>query len=86
MTITLNKFDDISHLPLRVFNRVVFLNNLFADSGPEAASTYIALFDEPQRQQMYVMGAYIKKIGQDAVRKEVTKGLVLVDQDYEHVE
>lgn len=33
MTQTLNKFEDINHLPLRVFNRVVFLNNLFADSG-----------------------------------------------------
>lgn len=86
MTITLNKFEDINHLPLRVFNRVVFLNNLFADSGPEAAQSYINLFDEPQKQQMYVMGSYIKKVGQEAVRREVTKGLVLVDEDYIHAE
>lgn len=82
MTLTLNKFDDIGHLPLRVFNRVVFLNNLFSDAGKEAAQKYISLFTEGERQQMFVMSSYIKKVGEANVRKEVTKGLQVVDGDY----
>ena len=84
MTITLNKFSDINHLPLRVFNRVVFLNNLFADSGKEAAQSYVDLFTEGERQQMYVMGQYIKSVGEEKVRKEVTKGLTIVGPEYVH--
>lgn len=63
MTQTLNKFEDINHLPLRVFNRVVFLNNLFADSGKGAAQGYADLFTDEERKQMYVMSAYIKQKG-----------------------
>lgn len=79
MTLTLNKFDDINHLPLRVFNRVVLLNNLNADGGIEAAKRYVDLFTEAERKQMYVVAQAIKIKGEEAVRKEVTRELVLVD-------
>lgn len=83
MELTLNKFEEINHLPLKVFNRVVFLNNLYSDSGREAAEKYISLFSEAEKKQMYVMGSYIKRVGEELVRKEVTKGLVIVDKDYQ---
>lgn len=82
MTLTLNKFDEINHLPLRVFNRVVFLNNLTQDSGKEAGQKYVSLFTEDEKKQMYVMARAIQHKGQDAVRKEVTRNLVVVDEDY----
>ena len=73
-----NKFDDISHLPLRVYNRVVLLNNLHTDFGPQAAKEYIELFNEGERKQMYIMQAHLKNNGVEAVKKEVTKGLSVV--------
>lgn len=82
--LTLNKFDDINHLPLRVFNRVVFLNNLFEDGGPEAAKKYVELFDDMEQKQMFVMGNYIKREGVAKVRKEVTRNLVLADEAYQY--
>ena len=83
MNLTLNKFDDIRHTPLRVFNRVVFLNNIREDSGTEAAQRYVALFNEQEKREMFVVAHAIKAKGVDAVRKEVTRGLVVVDEDYE---
>lgn len=83
---TLNKFDDINHLPLRVFNRVVFANNLLQDGGKDAVARYIELFTDEEKKMMYVMGAYIKKRGEANVRKEVTRNLVLVDENYNHAE
>lgn len=73
------KFDSVTHMPLRVFNRVVFLHNLISDSGKSAGETYINLFKEFERKQMFLMSAYIKQVGLEQVRKEVTKGLVIVD-------
>lgn len=81
MEMTLNKFEEINHLPLRVFNRVVFLNNLFADGGEEAAKSYVASFSEAEKKQMFVLSAYIKRVGVEQVRKEVTKNLVVVGEE-----
>lgn len=79
----LNKFDEINHQPLRAFNRTVFLNNLYQDGGEGAAKRYISLFTEEEKKEMFVINACIKKMGVERVKKEVTKGLVVVDQDYE---
>lgn len=76
-----NKFETISHLPLRVFNRVVLMANLNNDFGPEAATKYAEEFDEGERKQMFVMQTYIKQKGEAVVRKEVTKNLTLVADD-----
>lgn len=71
-------FNHITHTPLRVFNRVVFMTNLLTDFGKEAASNYAELFDESERKQMYIMQVYINQKGVDEARKTVTKGLEVV--------
>lgn len=78
-TMTFDKFDDINHLPLRVFNRVVYLTSLKGDGGTVACENYLKLFTQGERNQIMIMGMYIQKKGLEEVRKEVTKGLVLVD-------
>lgn len=78
MEAVFNRFEDINHMPLRVFNRVVFLNNIFADAGEVAARHYIGTFNEGERKQMYLMQAYIKQHGIDKARKDATKNLEVV--------
>lgn len=75
------KFDDIEHLPLKVFNRVVNMFNLVEDSGAQAGENYLEQFTEGERRQMYLMAAYIKQKSVEAVRKEVTNGLEVVDNE-----
>ena len=75
---TFNKFDQITHLPLRIFNRVVLMNNIYEDFGKEAAQEYADKFEPFERKQMFLMNAYIKAVGQDRVRKEVVKDLEVV--------
>jgi len=75
------RFDDVHHLPLRVFNRVVYMNNLFNDFGRESTQDYIEMFDEGEKRQMYMIGILIKEKGLDAVRHQVTKGLEIVENE-----
>jgi hypothetical protein len=77
---TFERFESIEHLPLKVFNRVVMLNNILVDMGKEASASYINTFSEGERKQMYIMQMYIKSKGEVTVRKEVTKGLEVVDE------
>lgn len=79
--VVFERFDNINHMPLRVFNRVAFLHNLISDSGKSAGESYIALFKDFERKQMFLMSAYMKKVGVDQVRKEVTKGLEIIDDE-----
>lgn len=79
MNNTFEMFDDIEHLPLKVFNRAVYLTNLVEDSGKQAGENYIKQFEEGARRQIYFMLAYIKKSGLEAVKKNVFNGLEVVD-------
>jgi hypothetical protein len=72
------RYDDIQHLPLQVYNRVVFLHNLIEDSGKKAGEVYVESFAEGERRQMYLMAQYIAAKGPEFVQKEVTKGLKVV--------
>lgn len=72
------RFDAIDHLPLRVFNRTVLLQNIFTDFGKDAAAEYGEMFDDKERSQMVVMQGYIKAKGVDEVRKMVTRDLEVV--------
>lgn len=74
-----NRFDEISHTPLRVFNRVVTLFNLHKDSGEKAAEAYMETFDEGERNQMYVISHLIREKGEKETRKMCTQGLEIVD-------
>jgi glutathione synthase/RimK-type ligase-like ATP-grasp enzyme len=71
-------FNSVDHLPLRVYNRVVYMTNILTDFGKEAVKKYIEMFTESERQQMFLMQAYIKANGVDATRKFVTKDLKVV--------
>lgn len=77
-TMTFESFQSIKHIPLRVFNRVVFMTNLFHDFGKDAAAKYAEMFNEDERKQMYLMQSFIKVKGVDAARKAVTKELEVV--------
>ena len=80
---TFDRFDEIKHLPLQVFNRVVYLTSLKEDGGEVTRNNYLKLFNNGEQQQIAIMAMYIKDKGLDAVRKEVTRGLVIVDDDFE---
>jgi len=74
-TLTFETFNTIEHMPLRVYNRVVYLNNILSDFGRDAVKRYIEMFSESERQQMFIMQAYVKAKGADAARKFATKDL-----------
>lgn len=81
-----NKFTDINHIPLRVFNRVVMMSNLMQDFGKEAARSYAESFTEVERKQMFIMQQFIDVKGEKEARKVVTKDLKLVaEEELEHV-
>lgn len=71
-----NKFNEIQHTPLRVFNRVAMLFNIKEDQGEETAKEYVNCFTESERKQMLMVMVAIEKQGVEAVRKAVTKDLV----------
>lgn len=77
-TISFENFADIKHIPLRVFNRVVYMQNLMADFGIEAVKKYIEQFAEHERQQMFLMQAFIKSKGVDEARRAATRDLKVV--------
>ena len=77
--IVFDKFDSIKSLGLRVFNRVVYLNNLYQQAGKEISKEYISQFDNYERFQMFVMGKHILDKGVDQVRREVTEGVIFED-------
>lgn len=76
-----NRFDEISHLPLKVYNRTAMMFNLSEDFGETVAKEYAGIFNDNERQQILIMQIFIQNKGIDFVKKEVTKGLVLVDTE-----
>ena len=72
---TVNRFDEIQHQPLRIYNRVVMCYNLAQDSGEEAARSYLSSFSEDERKQMFILTVYMQKMGQKATYEYVTNGL-----------
>tara|TARA_B100001179_G_C18443090_1_gene339694 strand:- start:220 stop:459 length:240 start_codon:yes stop_codon:yes gene_type:complete len=72
-------FNDIEDIRLRVFNRMTLMMNIKEDFGAEQAQEYARQFTDGERKQMIVMSNYIKSKGADNVRKEITKGLALVE-------
>lgn len=73
------RFDDIKHMPLRVYNRTVLMCNIMSDFGKEASERYVEQFEEHEKQQMYLMLAFVKFKGVDAARKFVTNNLEVVN-------
>ena len=71
----LNRFDDIEHIALRNYNRVVLMTNLFTDGGEEAARAYAEMFDENERKQMYVMQHFIQANGLEEAARMIQRKL-----------
>lgn len=82
----LNRFDEIEHLPLRVYNRVVMTHNLLEDSGEDAVRAYLDQFTDDERKQMFIVNTYLTHKGQKATYDYVTKDLEIqynsYDEDY----
>jgi len=74
-----NKFEEIQHTPLRVYNRVVMMNNILADFGKEKLQEYIEQFSEGERKQMFVMQHYLRYHGPKKTIEDVTKGVEFED-------
>lgn len=68
------KFDDIKHLPLQVYNRVVMLHNLTKDSGEKTAKEYLGQFNEGERRQMFIINSLLKSKGPQETLKMVMEG------------
>lgn len=72
-----NRFDEIKHKPLQAFNRTVQFNNYYYDKGRDMAEQYANIFSDRDRKEMYLIQLAVKNMGVDAVRKAVTKDLVV---------
>jgi len=72
---TIERFDDTEHLPLRVLNRAATLFNLVEASGVDAGLEYLDVFEEGDRKQIAIMSGYVKKFGLKRTRKLVMSGL-----------
>lgn len=80
MATEFNRFEDINHVPLRVYNRAVTMLNIQKDFGRDKLEKYIESFNEGERKQMYVMTQFIKNKGMAEAKRIATKGLVLQDE------
>lgn len=79
-----NKFDEIEHEPLRVYNRLVLTHNLLEDGGEYAAKEYLDMFTTSDRVKILKLNNFLKKNGVDKTISVVTKDLELEDPHYEH--
>jgi hypothetical protein len=77
-----NRFEDIEHKPLRVYNRAVMTFNIKDDQGVEAARDYLETFTQQERFEIAQITALTKKRGPKIVKEIVTSGLEFTDEDY----
>lgn len=74
---SMSRFDDVEHTPLRAFNRAVLFTNIMQDFGLNGARMYAEQFNDGEKTQMYFILMSIKDKGLDKVREWVTRDLVL---------
>lgn len=75
-----NNFDDIEHLPLRVYNRAITATNISNDLGRTALTEYIEQFTDIEKKQLAIMFAFIQKYGLKKAQEEATKGIEFTDE------
>lgn len=78
----MNAFNEITHRPLRIYNRCVFTSNLLEDAGRAAVEDYLDQFTTTERVEMAQMYNLVKKLGVKKVRALVTEGLEFSNDDY----
>lgn len=76
-----NTFNNVEHLPLRVFNRVVYMTNLLKDHGPEVSKKYFESFSEGDQRQLSFMAFFIKKNGLEKAKSFAVKDLEVKDEE-----
>ena len=77
-----NRFTDVEHAPLRVYNRAVMFSNIYEDHGRYAAEEYAQTFSKEERLQMAQMIALVKAKGTKHVIALVTAGVEFVDDPF----
>lgn len=80
-----NRFTDITHAPLRVYNRAVMFHNIYEDQGKFSAEEYANSFSQAERLEMAQMTALVRKKGPKVVKALVTAGVDFVDENVEVV-
>lgn len=80
-----NRFTDIQHAPLRVYNRAVMFSNLFEDGGKAVAEDYANSFTKEERLQMAQVIALVRSKGKKHVQALVTAGIQFVDDPFVEV-
>ena len=83
---TFNRFDEIEHMPLRVYNRGVMAFNILNDFGKETLKEYFETFNTGELLQIAIIQEHIKKFGVKKTYKEVTKDMKLQDDEEVYVE
>ena len=77
-----NRFTDIAHLPLRVYNRAVVFSNIYEDHGKAIAEDYANSFTKEERLQMAQMIALVRQKGVKHVQARVTAGVQFIDEPF----
>lgn len=77
-----NRFTDIEHLPLRVYNRAVMFANLYEDHGRHVAEEYANTFTKEERLQIAQMTALVRAKGTKHVIALVTAGVEFIDDPF----
>lgn len=70
-----NRFEHISHRPLRIYNRAVMYYNIRDDHGKVPAQEYAESFSPEERLEIAQMLALVKRKGVKAVQAFVTSGV-----------
>lgn len=82
MTTKFNRFDEIQHRPLKIFNRSVMMFNILESHGKQPMIDYIESFTKEERLEIAQMVALTKKLGRKRVVDMVTAGVDFVDEPY----
>lgn len=77
-----NRFADINHRPLRIYNRAVMFHNLYEDQGSVVAGDYAETFSPEERLEIAQMTALVRKVGVKRVQQLVTDGVDFVDEEF----
>jgi len=77
-----NRFTDVEHRPLRIYNRAVMFSNIYEDHGRGAAEDYAASFTKEERLEIAQMIALVRKKGTKHVIALVTEGVEFVDDPF----
>ena len=78
----MSNFSEISHAPLRAYNRCVMAFNILEDNGRAPLEEYLKQFSYVERQAISKVVKMVKDLGHKRVKEIVTDGLTFTDDDY----